>query len=133
MTVKYNMMSLGGYRFLSNRNPYHELNNRKTYNWQSHDRYLDVERLQFKGRKARTMSMNIKVVVEKQSDLNIIPSLKTLGDTGDPLALATYSDFGGEYGGDWVITDITEKHTEFSPDGVPMVQEATLNIKEWVE
>lgn len=127
------MMSLGGYRFESNFNPFHELTESKQYNFASHDRWQGVEASQFKGRKAITKTFSIKVSVEHDRDLSIIPNLQALGDSGKPLKMIGSSGSKGGYFGEWVITSISATKKEYNRDNVALIQEASLSIKEWVE
>lgn len=127
------MMSLGGYRFESNFNPFHELTENKQYIFASHDRWQGVEASQFKGRKAITKTFSIKVVIESDRDLSIIPNLQSLGDSGKPLRMIGSSGRSGGYFGDWVITSISVTKKEYERSNTALIQEATLSIKEWVE
>lgn len=126
-----NMISLGGYRFTSNVNPYHARNKTKSYDFAKRPRWKGVEALQFKGRKAIPITLDIKVVIEKKSDLDILPELEKLGDNGEPLKLISTSE--GGYMGLWVITNFTQKDGTFTRSGIALVQEAQLTIEEFVE
>ncbi len=125
------MISLGGYRFKSNVNPYHARNKTKSYDYAKRPRWRGVEALQFKGRKAVSLTFDIKVVIEKQSDLDILPELDSLGDAGEALKLISTSE--GGYMGLWVITNITQKDDTFTRAGTALVQVAQLTIEEFVE
>lgn len=130
-TNTMNMISLGGYRFSANLNPFHNRNKTKSYNFASRDRWQGVEALQFKGRKAEVQTFDIKVVVNKKEDLNILPDLKVLGDEGKGLKLISPSE--GGYLGLWVVTNFTEKTSDHTTSGIGLVQEGQLSIKEFVE
>jgi len=131
MTTK-TTISLGGYRFISNVNPLDEVSEVKQYNFATHDRLYGVEGAQFKGRKARMLTLSIKVVIEKDSDLDIIPNLMILGDSGKPQKMI--SSIGGSAGflGDWFIKSVSNTKSKYS-GGVAMYQTARLSLMECAE
>lgn len=126
------IISLGGYRFISNVNPLDEVAEVKQYNFASYDRLYGVEGHQFKGTKARTLTLSIKVVIEKERDLEIIPALMVLGDSGKPQKMI--SSIGGSAGflGGWFIKSVSTTKTQYS-DGVAMSQTARISLMEHVE
>lgn len=125
------MCSLGKYRFISNENPFDEISKAIKYNFASHDRYLETERLQYKGRKATSITLNITVVVSKDSDNHIISDIEKLGNNGQPMALIVSNDDSGGFAGDWVVTDISSTRKTYIK-GVAFEQKATISLKEWV-
>ena len=161
------MMSLGGYGFRSNYNPYHELSETIEYNYQSRDTFNETERHEFKGKKANVITMNLCVVISSEADKKIIPALKALGNSGksyplmgykglvsssigddmdlvnmlDPLgqaikkadslaALSGNRGFRASLYGDYFVKSVMIKQTEFTHDGIALIQEATLTLIE---
>ena len=132
MTTKTEfMVSLGGYRFKSNVNPYQAMTRTKNYDFASRPRWQGLESLQFKGQKAPVITMSIKVVIEKASDREILPTLEKLGDEGKALRFISPSE-GGNLGL-WVITGFSQKDGEFTRSGIALEQEAQLTIKRFAE
>lgn len=130
-TNTMNMISLGGYRFNANVNPFHAKNKSKSYIFSKRQKWQSTESLQFKGQKATSLTLDIKVIIEKESDLDILPALEKLGDDGKPLKLISVSE--GGYMGLWVVTNYTEKGNIFTINGVALQQEAQITIEEFSE
>lgn len=124
------MCSLGGYRFLSNQNAINTISKSIQYDFASHARWKGVEASQFKGRKAITVSLEIKVFVESEKDAGALSDLEILGDSGEPLRFITND---GAYFGDWVITSLSVNKSEINSNLVGIIQTASLTIKEWIE
>lgn len=126
------MASLGGYDFVSNNNPFNEMSRSRRYDWAVFDRYQDTEQIQFKGKRADEITLDIKVSVDKRSDLDVIPSLQSLGDSGEPQTLIIVDNGSAQFHGKWAITSISSTNTRYVGN-TPIEQTARLTIKEFAE
>lgn len=125
------MISLGGYRFESTVNPLHAKSKSKSYTYANRPRWKGVDAFQFKGRPPVEITLDVKVVVTKRDDRDVMPNLEILGDSGEPLKLISPSE--GGYMGLWVITAFSSNESVFTRSGIGLLQTGSITIKEYVE
>lgn len=124
------LCSLGGYRFTTTDNPFEKIDKKISYSFQGYDRYQGVEQLQFKGRKANEISIDVTVTVSRNKDADIVRDIERLGKDGKPLPLVVSGGDGGSFAGQWVITEISSSRTHYVK-GVAFEQTATIKLKEF--
>lgn len=123
------MLSLGGYIFRSNFNPFHESVESHSYEFASFN--ADEEYLQFKRKKAETMALKLKVIAQSNADLSIARNLQLIADKAKPLQL-----FGGSFNqplnrGKWVITSLTVTRQDFVAYGDAITNDIDVQLKKY--
>ena len=121
-------MMLGKYKFEVNSAVYQSLTRKSTYKWAEQERINQKPILQFTGQGADAISLHGVIYPHFKGGLGQINTLRESANKGEPLLLISGL---GDVFGDYVITDISEKHTHFTEDGAPLKMEFTLNLKEY--
>lgn len=125
------MLSLGGYVFRSNFNPFHESIESHSYEYASFN--ADEEYLQFKRKKAETLALKLKVIAQSNADLSIARNLQLIADKAKPLQL-----FGGSFNqplnrGKWVITSLMITRSDFVAYGDAVTNDIDVQLKKYHE
>lgn len=134
------MMALGPIRFGVLTQEYDELRTSMSWRWAEKARYLREPALQYHGQGTITKTLNVVVIVERGSDLEFVPNMQALADTGEPQRLvaghsrsvggvSTLS--GGSDMGLWCITALEVTESEFMRDGTAMMHKAALTIRSY--
>ena len=136
------MMDLGGLRFGVSTQEYESLQTSISWKWAAKARYGRIEALQYQGKEAITKTLAITIVAEKAADLEFLPSIEGLADTGEPHRLIAGHTrpvagvsmmAGGADLGLWVITALSVGESEFLRNGTAILYSASLTIKSYGE
>lgn len=136
------MMALGPLRFGVLSQEYESLKTSMSWRWAEKARYLREPALQYHGPGTITKTIDVVVVAEYGSDLDFIPLIQTLADTGQPQRMVAGSSrsvggvktlAGGAAMGLWCLTDLSVDESEFLRDGTSILQKATLTVKSYGE
>ncbi|MGL4755178.1 MAG: phage tail protein [Aeromonadaceae bacterium] len=136
------MMALGPLRFGVTTQEYESLRSSMSWRWAEKGRYLREPALQYHGPGTITKALKITVVAEYGVDLEFLPMVQALGDTGEPQRMiAGHSRpigganvlAGGSDMGLWCIVSLDITESEFMRDGTAILYEADLTIKSYGE
>lgn len=126
------MLSLGDYRFMSDKNPYQEINKSREYVWAERDRLGRASQLQFKGRKSDTVTLQLQVVVSSDNDSMIVSDIEKIGENGKPMFMILSDGPRSNIMGEWVVTSIRVNKTELTYNGTALINDVSLSIREFV-
>lgn len=136
------MMALGPLRFGVTTQEYESLRSSMSWRWAEKARYLREPALQYHGPGTITKTMKIMVVAEYGVDLDFLPMLQAVGDTGEPQRMiaghsrpvgTTSVLAGGSDMGLWCITDLSIDESNFMRDGTAILYDASLTVKSYGE
>lgn len=136
------MMALGPLRFGVTTQEYEGLRSSLSWRWAEKNRYLRAPALQYHGPSTVTKTLQITIVAEYGVDLDFLPLVQALGDTGEPQRMVAGHSrpvggsnvlAGGSDMGLWCIVSLDISESEFLRDGTAILYEASLTIKSYGE
>ncbi|MGL5480667.1 MAG: phage tail protein [Aeromonas veronii] len=136
------MMDLGGLRFGVSSQEYESLRTAVAWNWAEKARYGREAALQYQGKAATTKTMEVVIVAETGRDLEFLPMVEAMGDSGEPQRLVAGHSrpvggvsmvAGGSDLGQWCLVSLDIGESEFMRDGTAIMYQATITIKKYGE
>lgn len=124
------LLSLGGFKFSLNTAAFTERRRKTGYRWAAQERIGGHDTLQFTGWEADTIELPGVVYPEFRGvGTTQIGNLRTLANGGIPVRMVT-SD--GRNFGEWVIEEIEDTQSYFTPTGDFLKQEFTIKLRRYV-
>ena len=120
------MLSLGMFVFKTDTAAYQSLQRQSAQRWQSSDRIGLRAAQQYLGKGDDTITLSGVLMPEFSGGKTKLDTLQRMADSGKAHALLSGS---GETLGVWIITNISENHSEFFHDGKARKIEFTLSLK----
>ena len=119
---------LGEFQFSVQSAAYQELTRADEYKWANHERFAQLDALQFTGPGPSTITLPGVIFPEYRGGLGQIEAMRTEAAKGEPLDLI---DGLGFILGRWVIERVEERQSVFAAAGMPRRQEFTLALRKF--
>ena len=122
------MMMLGSYPFMIDTAAYEQLSRESAWRWKTQARIGRKPASQYLGPEAHVIRMHGYILPEFAGGHRQMPQIRASGDQGQPLKLV---DGRGYIWGDFVITNLTETQTHFTPRGLPKRIDFQITLQEY--
>lgn len=133
------MMALGGFQFSMSTAQYQRLKTSMSWRWAKYDRHGRKPGKQFQGADSGVKTFDISIYPQSSRDLEIIDTIRAIGDEGKPLRLiaGALKRFNGQTTGAgldlglWVMEKLDVDEGEFLDNGIALEIKASLSISEY--
>lgn len=133
------MMALGEFQFSMSTAQYQRLKTSMSWRWAKYDRYGRKPSKQFQGPDSDSKTFDISIYPQSSRDLEIIDTVRALGDAGKPLRLiaGALKRLNGQATGAgldlglWVMEKLDVDEGEFLDNGIALEIKASLSISEY--
>ena len=122
------MMMLGSYHFMIDTAAYQQLSRESAWRWKPQPRIGRKAASQYLGPEVQTIRMNGYILPEFAGGHTQMGQIRSSGDDGKPLKLV---DGRGYVWGDFVITNLTETQSYFTPTGTPRRIDFQITLQEY--
>lgn len=120
------MMTYGTFVFSLSTAAYEQLQRQMTWRHASSDRLGARPARQYVGPGDDTITLQGTIAAELVGDLQVLDTLRELGDQGKPQALVEGS---GRVYGAYLLASLSETRKEFFPDGTPRLIEFQMQLE----
>ncbi|WP_423170966.1 phage tail protein [Stenotrophomonas maltophilia group sp. CASM26] len=120
------MMTYGTFVFSLSTAAYEQLQRQMTWRHASSDRLGARPARQYVGPGDDTITLQGTIAAELVGDLQVLDTLRELGDQGKPQALVEGS---GRVYGAYLLVSLSETRKEFFPDGTPRLIEFQMQLE----
>lgn len=120
------MMTYGTFVFSLSTAAYEQLQRQMTWRHASSDRLGARPARQYVGPGDDTIALQGTIAAELVGDLQVLDTLRELGDQGKPQALVEGS---GRVYGAYLLVSLSETRKEFFPDGTPRLIEFQMQLE----
>lgn len=120
------MMTYGTFVFSLSTAAYEQLQRQMTWRHASSDRLGARPARQYVGPGDDTITLQGTIAAELVGDLQVLDTLRELGDQGKPQALV---EGGGRVYGAYLLVSLSETRKEFFPDGTPRLIEFQMQLE----
>lgn len=124
--IEYKMLTLGMFVFQVKSAAYQTLQRQSEQRWQSSDRIGLRAAQQYLGKGDDTITLSGALMPELSGGQSKLDTLQRMADSGKGHVLLSGT---GEVLGAWIITNISEDHSEFFSDGKARKIEFSLSLK----
>jgi phage protein U len=122
------LMALGDYRFSLSSAAYKELSRTSAWRWTKQERMGRKPARHFTGPDSDSITLAGTIYPHYWGGLGQINEMRRQADTGKPLILV---DGTGRVWGKWCVVKVTERQSNFLPNGVPLKMDFDLTLEEF--
>ena len=119
-------MALGDYRFSISTAAYESFKRETKWRWASQERLNRTPAKQYVGPGEDTITLEGVVYPHFRGGLEQIDNIRAEADKEEPLLLVDGLGYVYDY---WVVTSLSESHTNLWQNGVPLKQQFTLTLE----